>query len=456
MYAERLPPHDVDAEEAVVGSLLIDGEAMSRVASFLKPDDFYQGRNRWCYEACFDLYQRREAINQVTLAHELGRRGRLDEVGGNAYLSHLVAMVPTSLHLEHYAQIVSRTAIMRGLIQAAGEIAAIGYEGRPDPEAALTDAEKILFRLHSAQGKGGFVPLREVLDQYLEDTANAQTTPLERRSAPILTGFADLDELLGGMQRSDLLVLAARPSVGKSTLAVNVARHAAGLGGTVGIFSLEMSREQLAQRLLASEAGVDSHRLRLGLYTQEEEGRIINAVGVLSDLPIYIDDTPLASIVEIRGKANRLWQERGADLFIVDHMQLVRGPQLREYNRVQEMGEISRSLKGLARDLNVSILAVSQLSRAVEQRPTHRPQLSDLRESGSIEQDADVVVFIYREEMYYTEEEWESRFEGRPYPRNIAEIIVAKHRHGPIDTINLFFRDRYARFETLAAGQGAR
>jgi len=217
-----------------------------------------------------------------------------------------------------------------------------------------------------------------------------------------------------------------------------------------------MSREQLAQRLVASEAGVDSHRLRLGLYTQEEEGRIIDAIGVLSDLPIYIDDTPLVSIVEIRGKANRLWQEREADLFIVDHLQLVRGPQLREYNRVQEMGEISRSLKGLARDLNVSILAVSQLSRAVEQRPTHRPQLSDLRESGSIEQDADVVVFIYREDMYYTEEEWESRFEGRPYPRNIAEIIVAKHRHGPIDTINLYFRDRYARFETLAVGQPGR
>ncbi len=332
----------------------------------------------------------------------------------------------------------------------------MGTRGGADVEAALVRAEDLLFRLRSGQGHRDFVPLREVLDQYLEDAAAAQTAPLELRSAPIPTGFTDLDQLLGGMQRSDLLILAARPSAGKSTMAVNVARHAAGLGAKVGIFSLEMSREQLAQRLLAAEASVDSHRLRLGLYTQEEEARIMDAIGVLSDLPIYLDDTPLSTIVEIRGKARRLDLERGVDLLVVDHLQLVRGSSQRQENRVQEMGEISRSLKGLARDLNVPILAVSQLSRAVEQRPSHRPQLSDLRESGSIEQDADVVVFIYREAMYFTEEEWESRFEGKPYPRNIAEIIMAKHRHGPVDTINLYFQDRYSRFENLSrqAGQG--
>ena len=452
MYAERLPPHDVDAEEATIGSLLIDGETITQVASFLKPEDFYQGRTRWCYEACFNLYQRREAINQVTVAHELNLQERLEEIGGSAFLSHLVAMVPTSLHLEYYAQIVSRTATMRDLIRAAGEISSIGYEGGPDVEGALSRAEDILFRIRTGQGRRDFVHIREVLDQYLEDAAAAQAGPLERGTGPIPSGFTDLDQLLGGMQRSDMLVLAARPSVGKSTLALNIARHAAGTGATVAMFSLEMSREQVAQRLLASEAGVDSHLIRLGLYTQGAEARIVDAIGVLSDLPIYIDDTPLASIVEIRSKARRLHLERGTDLIMVDHIQLVRGMG-RGDNRVQELGEISRSLKGIARDLNVPVIAVSQLSRAVEQRPSHRPQLSDLRESGSIEQDADVVAFIYREDMYFSEEEWQARFAGT-YPRNIAEIIVAKHRHGPIDTINLYFRDRLARFENLAAGQG--
>jgi replicative DNA helicase len=453
MYAERLPPHDLDAEEATVGSLLIDGESINQVAAFLKPDAFYQGRTRWCYEACFNLYQRREAINQITVAHELDLLGRLGEIGGNAFLSHLVAMVPTSMHLEYYAQIVNRTATMRELIRAAGEISSIGYEGGPDVESALSRAEDTLFRIRTVQGQRDFVHIREVLDQYLEDAAAIQAGPLEKGKAPIPTGFTDLDQLLGGMQRSDMLVLAARPSVGKSTLALNVSRHASGLGATIAMFSLEMSREQVAQRLLSAEASVDSHRLRLGLYTQAEEARIVGSVGVLSDLPIYIDDTPLASIVELRSKARRLHLERGLDMIVVDHIQLVRGIG-RGDNRVQEMGEISRSLKGIARDLNVPLLAVSQLSRAVEQRPNHRPQLSDLRESGSIEQDADVVAFIYRDDLYFTEEEWQARF-ASAYPRNIAEIIVAKHRHGPIDTINLYFRDQLSRFENLSSSQRA-
>lgn len=452
MYAEKLPPHDTEAEEAVIGSLLIDGEAIMKVVHLLRPEDFYTEKNRFCYEACLALFQRGEAINQVTVAHQLALQNRLEEVGGAAYLSHLVSIVPTPLHIEHYARIVSRTATMRRLIQAAGEIAALGYEGAVDVQAALNRAEDILFRVRARQPSRDFVSLREVLDQYLEEKATV-IEPLERKGAAILTGFQPLDELLGGLQRSDMIVLAARPSLGKSSLALNVAVNAAKGGAVVGIFSLEMSREQLALRMLASEAGVDGHRLRLGLYTEAEEQRIMDAIGVLSELPIYIDDTPLLGIVELRSKARRLRLERNADLFIVDYLQLMQSDG-RSENRVQEISEISRSLKGVARDLNVPLLAVSQLSRAVELRPSHRPQLSDLRESGSIEQDADVVLFIYRDDVYYTQEEWEHRFPDKPYPKNIAEIIVAKHRHGPVGTLNLLFKDRLARFENVPA-QGA-
>jgi replicative DNA helicase len=262
-----------------------------------------------------------------------------------------------------------------------------------------------------------------------------------------MSGFDSLDDLLGGLQPADLLILAARPSVGKSALAVNMSLNAAKAGSTIGIFSLEMSREQLAMRILASESGVDSHRLRLGLYTEAEELRIINSVGALSELSLFIDDTPVQGIIEMRSKARRLHLERKLDMLVVDYMQLIEGSS-RSGNRVQEISEISRSLKGIARDLNIPVLAVSQLSRAVEMRPSHRPQLSDLRESGSIEQDADVVMFIYREDLYTTEEEWlQRRPDGKPYPKNIAEVIIAKHRHGPIGNIKLIFSDKLVRFE---------
>ena len=449
MYAEKLPPHDMQAEEAVIGSLLIDGEAFNRLATELKPEDFYRERNRWCYEACLALYNRNEAINQVTVGHELGVRERLEEVGGQAYLSHLIATVPTSVHAEHYARIVNRTATMRRIIQAAGEIATIGYADGADVDSALSQAEDLLFRIHAGRAVRDFVPIRDVLDQYLEESASIGG-PLERGVAPIPTGFVDLDRLLGGLQRGDLIILAARPALGKSTLAMNIARHAAEQGTVVACFSLEMSRDQLALRLLAAEAEVDSHRLRLGLHSEAEGNRIMSAVGALSDLAIYIDDTSFQGVLDMRSKARRLHLERGVDLIIVDYLQLIRGASDRGENRVQELSEITRSLKGLARDLNVPILAVSQLSRAVEMRPGHRPQLSDLRESGSIEQDADVVAFIYREDRYQTQEEWEQRHPVEPYPQNIAEIIVAKHRHGPVDTIDLYFRGNLARFEPVA------
>ena len=454
MYTEKLLPHDLEAEEAVIGSLLIDGDSILRVAHFLKPGDFYREKNRFGYEAGLALFQRGEAINQVTMAHQLSLQERLDEVGGAVYLSHLVSTVPTPVHIEYYARIVNRTAIMRNLIDAAARISAIGYDGTDDVEATLSSAEDVLFRVRSGQPTRDFITIREVFDQYLQEQASITET-LERAGAPILTGFEALDELLGGLHRSDMVVLAARPSLGKSALAINFSLNAARGGAVVGIFSVEMSREQLALRMLAGEAEVDAQRLRLGLYTEAEERRIIDAIGSLSELPIYIDDTPLQGIVEMRSKARRLYLERGLDLMVIDYMQIIQQGTGRSDNRVQEMSEITRSIKGLARDLNVPVLAVSQLSRAVEIRTSHRPQLSDLRESGSIEQDADVVMFIYRDDVYYTEDEWASRFPDRNYPKNVAEIIVAKHRHGPVGNVKLLFRDTLVRFEAAPVEQGA-
>ena len=446
MYAEKLPPHDVDAEESVIASLLIDGEAINRVTSLIKPDDFYRERNRWCYDACIALYQRGDAINQVTVTHELGVRERLDDIGGPAYLSHLIATVPTSVHAEHYARIVNRTATLRRLIQAAGDIANIGYSGTPDVEAALAQAEDAIYRIRTGHSVRDFVTIREVLDQYLED-AGAMGGPLEHGLAPIPSGFADLDRLLGNLQRGDLLILAARPSLGKSTLALNIARNAA-IHGSVAVFSLEMSRDQVALRLLSAEASVDAFRLRTGLYN-DPEGRIMTSVGALSDLPIFIDDSPFQTVMEMRGKVRRLFTDRGTDLVIVDYLQLIRGAGNRNENRVLELGEITRSLKGIARELNVPVIALSQLSRYIERRPDHRPQLADLRESGSIEQDADVVMFIHREDKYQSQEEWSQHHSNEPYPENIADLIVAKHRHGPVGEVTLYFDGQLARFEDL-------
>ena len=449
LYADRLLPHDPDAEEAVIGSMLIDSQAITQVSSLLKAGDFYVGKTRWCFEACFSLFNRGEAINQVTVAHQLSLDERLDDTGGTAYLAHLVRSVPTSVHIEYYGQIVQRTSIMRQLITAAGEIASIGYEGASDTEVALSKAEELLFRVRSGRGTRDFVHIRDVLDIHMEETATldlAQDTLL----MPVPTGFVDLDKLLGnGLQRSDMVVVAARPSLGKSTLAFNIARHASEQGFRIGIFSLEMSAEQIAIRLLSSEANVDSHRLRLGMVSEAEHRRELDAIGMLSELPIYIDDTPIQGIVEMRGKARRLQIERGLDLLIVDYLQLMTGGSGRNDNRVQEMGEFSRSLKGMARDMDIPVLACSQLSRAPEQRPSHRPILSDLRESGSIEQDADVVAFIYREDAYTTRDDWEKRNPTRDYPENIAEIVVSKHRNGPTGTVPLYFRSDVVRFESL-------
>jgi len=450
MYAEKLLPHDIEAEEAVVGALLINSDSFLRVSHLIKPDDFYRERNRSCFTACVDLFQRSEAIDQVTLARELSRTNQLETVGGMAYLSHLISITPNSANAEFYAQLIARTATMRRLIDAASRISALGYEDTDDVDATLRQAEDTLFKVRTGQSDRGFVPLRQIYDQFLEDRA-ALTEPAQN-IAPVMTSFNALDELLGGMQRADMLILGARPGLGKSTLAVNICLNAAKNGFTSGIFSLEMSREQLALRILAADAGVDAHRLRLGLYTEAEEQRIIDSIGSLSDMPVFIDDTPFQGIVEMRGKSRRLSLEHGVDLLVIDYLQLVQGEAKGRFgdNRVQEVSEISRSIKGMARDLNVPILTCSQLSRVVENRTGHRPQLSDLRDSGSIEQDADVVMFISREDVYFTEDEWEQQFPGRPYPRAIAEIIIAKHRHGPTGSVKLRFRDHLVRFESLA------
>ena len=447
MYAEKLLPHDLEAEEAVVGSVLIDGHSFLQVAPVVKPEDFYREKNQICFSACVALFQRDQAIDQVTLAQELSRTNQLDTVGGMAYLSHLVSITPTSAHSQYYAQSVARTSTMRRLIDAASKISAIGYEDTDDIELTLRQAEDILFHVRSGQTERGFIALRNIYDQYLEERA-AIVEPLAPGGGPIMAGYNDLDELLGGMQQSDMIILGARPALGKSTLAVNISLNAAQNGSVVGIFSLEMSREQLALRILSSDAEIDSHRLRLGLVTEAEEQRIIDSIGRLSELLVYVDDTPFQGMVEMRSKARRLSLEHGLDLLVVDYLQLIQG-RGRGDNRVQEISEISRSLKGMARDLRVPVITCSQLSRLVENRPGHRPQLSDLRDSGSIEQDSDVVMFIHREDIYFTEEEWEQHNPSRPYPKNVAEIIVAKHRNGPTGNVKLIFRDNLVRFDSL-------
>ncbi len=449
MYAEKLLPHDLEAEAAVIGSLLIDGECFSRVSSLLRADDFYRERNQACFVACQSLFERDEAIDQVTLARELQRTEKLEMVGGMSYLSGLVAVTPTSTHAEYYAEVISKTAVMRRLIDAANEISAIGYGDTADVDATLQQAEDVLFGVRAGQTPRGFIPLRMIYDQYLEERAAAVEPDLHTK-APVLTGYNEMDELLGGLQRSDMIVLGARPSTGKSTLALNVSINAAKAGSVVGVFSLEMSREQLALRILSADAEIDSHRLRLGLYTEAEEQRIIDSIGRLSELPLYIDDTPFQGLVEMRSKSRRLMLERGLDMLVIDYLQLIQGRSHNGANRVQEISEISRSIKAMARDLDVAVVTCSQLSRVVENRPGHRPQLSDLRDSGSIEQDSDVVMFIHREDIHNTEEEWEQHFPGREYPRNIAEIIVAKHRNGPTGSLRLFFRDNLVRFDALA------
>jgi replicative DNA helicase len=451
----RLPPSDNDAEEAVIGSLLIDGTAIFQIADFLQASDFYFEQNQGLYDACMSLYQRDEAINQVTLAQELSREGRLETCGGTARLSYLISICPTSLDIEHYARIVYRLSVMRQMIIAGERISAIGHEASPDVEDSLARAESILFSLRRGQSGADLTHIRNVLDKYFE----VEPAPSEGRPEHlpyVLSGFTGLDEFLNGFQRADLVIIAGRPSMGKSSLALNVARNAAIENrACVAFFSVEMSRDSLVMRLLSSESGINSRRLRFEEHKDEnEERKVMEATGILSEAPIYVDDTPMLRMAEMRSKALRLNYERNIDMVIIDYLQLMQGEGHRGENRVQEISYISRSLKALARELNAPVLAVSQLSRAVEWRASHEPQLSDLRESGSIEQDADVVLFIYRDEYYYkNEEEWLAAHPDREYPREEADVIIAKHRNGPTGRVKLRFRHNLARFETLGSAE---
>jgi replicative DNA helicase len=452
---EKLPPHDIDAEESTLGSLLIDGAAIYKITALLpEPDYFYNERNQWLYGACLALYKRDEAINQITVAQELDRQGKLEDCGGAAYLSHLVSIVPTSLDIDYYAQIVYRLAISRYLIDAARRIEAIGYEANPDVDNSLNKAEDILFKLRHGQSSRDFVHIRQVLDEYFEETTPSPTIEAEgyRQVLPlVLSGFTGLDELLGGFQHSDLIIVGGRPSMGKTSFGLSIARNAAMLqNACVALFSLEMARDSLVWRLLSSEASVNLSRIRLGLHTEEEEKRIMEATGKLSEVPIYIDDTPQLRMTEMRSKARRLHQEHHINLIILDYLHLMQAD-IRTENRVQELSYLSRSLKGLARDLDVPVVVLSQLSRASEFRASHIPQLSDLRESGSIEQDADVVIFVNRDDLHYpSREAWQAEHMDEQYPPP-ADIIVAKHRNGPIGQVKLRFVPTMARFENISS-----
>jgi len=431
---ERLPPQNVEAEEAVLGALLIDPDAIIRLATILNPGDFYREKHGWIYDAMLNLHDRREPIDFLTVCDELERREQLNEVGGPAFITSLINAVPTSIHAEHYARIVERTATRRRLIDAAGQIAALAYQEADDVEEVVDRAEQILFGVSERRISRELVPIREVLSDYYDRIEYLTRHQGEMIGIP--TGFSDIDKLLGGLQRSDMVILAARPSVGKTSLALSFALNAAKKHKQrIAFFSLEMSDEQVVQRLISSETGIDSQRLRRGEIVEGEWGRFMKATSDLADTHFFIDDTPSISALELRTKARRLHAEVGLDLIIVDYLQLMRGD-YRSENRVQEISTISRALKALARELNVPVLALSQLSRGVESRTDKKPILSDLRESGALEQDADVVIFIYRDELYNENTE----------RKNIADIIVAKHRNGPTGSVALYFKKELAQF----------
>mgnify|MGYP001104392664 CR=1 FL=1 len=438
---DKLVPQNTEAEEAVLGSLLIDPEALFRVSPFLNPEDFYIQKHGWIYHTILRLHERREPIDFVTVCDELERQDRLEEIGGAAYVTHLINVVPSAIHVEAYGHIVEQDAIRRRLLDAASRIAQLAYQEDQDVDQTVDRAEQALFSVSERRITRDLAPVQQVIRRYydrIEYLYDHQDEPLG-----VPTGFIDLDRLLGGLQRSDLILIAARPSVGKTSLGISIARHAADVSQRVAIFSLEMSSEQVVQRMVSAETGIDAQRLRLGELQEREWPLFVQATGRLSDLPLYIDDTPSISVLQMRTKARRLHAEHGIDLILVDYLQLMTAGDMRSESRVQEVSYISRSLKGLARELDVPVVAISQLSRAVEQRSDKRPILADLRASGSLEQDADVVMFIYRDEMYNQDTE-------KP---NIAEVIISKHRNGPTGTVQLFFRDRLAQFLDAATRQ---
>ena len=431
-------PHNREAEEAVLGSVLVNTEVYYDVAHFLSAEDFFLHRNRWIWEAFTGLQEQRLPIDILTVSEELERQGRLQDAGGPAYLTTLISNVPSSVHAEAYGRMVEEAATRRRLLEAANQIARLAFQSDALLEDIVNDSEKAVFGVSERRLTHQLQPLKQVLSEYYDRIDYLARHRDETVGVP--TGFIDLDRLLGGMQPSDLLIIAGRPGQGKSGFCISAAKNAAQLHKKhVAVFSLEMSNEQLVQRLLAQETGIDSQRLRLGDVRDDQWPLFTQAVSVLGEAPIYLDDTPAITPLQLRTKCRRLHMELGLDLIVVDYLQLMTGDS-RIDNRVQEVSYISRNLKALARELNVPVLAAAQLSRAVEQRADKRPVLSDLRESGSLEQDADLVMFIYRPDQYETD----------TLKQNIAEIMVAKHRNGPVGSVELVFRKSLAKFENAA------
>ncbi|HUM35408.1 MAG TPA: replicative DNA helicase [Anaerolineae bacterium] len=431
--ADKTIPQNIEAEEAVLGALLIDAEAIFRVLSFLRAEHFYLQKHRWIYEAILGLHEQREPVDFLTLTAALERQEQLQAIGGSAYILQLISAVPSAINIESYAHMVEQASVRRRLLEVASEIAKLAYDEEKGIGEVVDQSERALFAVSQQRIARDLRPVQEVVGTYRDYLYNLYAHRGELMG--VTSGFRDLDRLLGGFQRSDLVILAARPGVGKTSLLLTMALKAAEKGKLVAIFSLEMSAEQLVQRMISSLSRVDAQRLRIGNLQDEDLPKIEDAIGHLADLPIYIDDTPALTPLQLRTKCRRLHSEHGLDMAYVDYLQLMTAD-TRTENRVQEVSYLSRMLKALARELDTPILTASQLSRAVEQRQDRRPVLSDLRESGSIEQDADVVMFIYRDDMYHPETQ----------QLNIAEIMVAKHRSGPLGTVQLYFNRNLTQF----------
>ncbi len=443
---DRTLPHNLEAEKCVLGAILINNHGFNQAAEVIDAQDFFRDAHRRIFEKMVGLTDRNQPVDLVTLKDELARSGELDEVGGPAYISALTDGVPRSANVEYYAKIVKERSTLRRLIQSANDVLARAYDAEEDADVLLDEAERSIFQIAEHRLRVGFVPLGQLVDSGYQLIEQLQAQKGLVTGVP--SGFVDLDEMTSGFQKSDLVIIAARPSMGKTSFVLNMALHCGiEAGKSVGIFSLEMSKEQLFMRMLTSEARVDAHRFRGGFLGEQDYARLVEAFARLHDARVFIDDTPSVGILEMRAKSRRLKLEHGLDMLVVDYLQLMQG-RGRFESRQQELASISRALKILAKELEVPILALSQLSRAPETRADHRPQLSDLRESGALEQDADVVMFIFREDMYAVDGERNPDAEGT------AEIIIGKQRNGPTGSARLAFLKQYTRFENLAPGAG--
>lgn len=438
MDFNKVPPHDLEAEQAVIGSMLTDKDAVISAIEVLSDYDFYREDNRIIYSAILNLYNRGEPIDIITLKSELSSMGKLEAVGGLEYLAELPEKVPTTANVDKYIKIVEEKSTLRTLIRTANELITLGYDPTQEVEELMDTAERKIFNVMQSRNQKGYSSMKDILvDTFveLEELYNRK-----QHVTGVPTGFIDLDYKTAGLHGSDLILVAARPAMGKSAFALNIATNAAVRAKTpVAIFSLEMSKEQMANRILCSEALVDSNKVRTGKVEDDDWVKLAQASGILSEAQIFIDDTPGISIMEIRAKCRKMKLEKNIGLVVIDYLQLVQGSSKRGASREQEIAEISRSLKILAKEINVPVIALSQLSRAPEQRPDHRPMLSDLRESGSIEQDADIVMFLYRDDYYNQDSE----------KKNVAEVILAKHRAGSTGTVELAWLGNYTKFANL-------